>query len=129
MAQVKIYGLASHLGNKRQLISDAVHESAMSAYGLPTEKRFHRFIALAEEDFVYPQDRTAAYTIIEFSTFEGRSAETKKALIRELFVNLEQIAGVSPQDTEITIFETPKMNWGIRGKPADELALKYKVEV
>ena len=129
MAQVKIYGLASHLENKRQLISDVVHESAMSAYGLPTEKRFHRFIALAEEDFVYPQDRTAAYTIIEFSTFEGRSAETKKALIRELFVNLEQIAGVSPQDTEITIFETPKMNWGIRGKPADELALKYKVEV
>ncbi|MFZ5900336.1 hypothetical protein ACUM6F_03305 [Desulforudis sp. DRI-14] len=37
--------------------------------------------------------------------------------------------GIAPQDLEITIFETPQGNWGIRGKPGDELALNYKVQV
>jgi len=30
---------------------------------------------------------------------------------------------------EITITETPRSNWGIRGLPADELELSYKVDV
>ena len=32
-------------------------------------------------------------------------------------------------DVEITIFETPKENWGIRVENADELQLNYKVNV
>lgn len=36
---------------------------------------------------------------------------------------------ISPQDVEVTIFETPKHNWGIRGLPGDELALNYKVNI
>ncbi|MBP6190480.1 MAG: tautomerase family protein, partial [Acinetobacter sp.] len=36
---------------------------------------------------------------------------------------------ISAQDVEITIFETPKSNWGIRGKNADELNLNYKVNI
>jgi hypothetical protein len=32
-------------------------------------------------------------------------------------------------DVEITITETPKYNWGIRGMIGDELKLNYKVEV
>ena len=101
----------------------------MTAFEYPPEKKFHRFIRLDKEDFIHPEDRSEAYTIIEISVFEGRSEQAKKALIRELFSNLEQSAGISPQDIEITIFETPKVNWGIRGKPGDELALNYKVEV
>jgi phenylpyruvate tautomerase PptA (4-oxalocrotonate tautomerase family) len=60
--------------------------------------------------------------------FEGRSVETKKQLIRALFARLHQQGLVSPQDLEITITETPRHNWGIRGLPADELTLNYKVE-
>ena len=61
--------------------------------------------------------------------FEGRSVEAKKELIRGIYQNLESAAGITAQDIEITITETPKHNWGIRGKPGDELALNYKVEV
>lgn len=61
--------------------------------------------------------------------FEGRSIEAKKALIRGIYSNINQQAGITPQDIEITIFETPKENWGIRGLPGDELALGYTVEV
>lgn len=36
--------------------------------------------------------------------------------------------GISPQDVEITIHESPKENWGIRGKLGHELVLNYQVE-
>ena len=61
--------------------------------------------------------------------FEGRTIETKKRLIRLMFERLETRCGIRPQDVEITIFETPRHNWGIRGLPGDELTLGYTVSV
>jgi 4-oxalocrotonate tautomerase family enzyme len=60
--------------------------------------------------------------------FEGRTKETKKDFVRAIFKELETGAGIMPQDVEITIHETPRENWGIRGKPGDELVLNYKIE-
>ena len=129
MAQIRIYGLHEHLNARRDSLSNAIHQSAMDALGLPEEKRFHRFIGLDDADFIYPGDRSRQYTIIEISMFEGRSVDAKKALIRLLFERLETDCGIAPQDVEITIFETPRHNWGIRGLPADELTLDYQVKV
>jgi phenylpyruvate tautomerase PptA (4-oxalocrotonate tautomerase family) len=61
--------------------------------------------------------------------FEGRSVEAKKKLINLLFQRLHSDVGIPPHSVEITIFETPKANWGIRGKPGDELVLNYQVAV
>ncbi|MCG8001730.1 MAG: tautomerase family protein [Candidatus Thiodiazotropha lotti] len=129
MAQIKIYGLKSNLEENRMAISNSIHKAVMSALEYPPEKKFHRFISLENEEFIYPNDRSAKYIIIEISMFEGRTIETKKTLIRELYTNIESQAGINTQDIEITIFETPKENWGIRGLPGDELTLSYKVEV
>lgn len=128
MAQIIIYSLRQHLTGRRQTLSDTLHRCVMQTLGLPAEKRFHRFIALEEEEFFFPPDRSEHYTIIEISMFEGRSEETKKDLIRTIFRQFEVDLGLSPQDVEITIHETPKANWGIRGKPGDELTLTYQVE-
>jgi hypothetical protein len=117
------------LADKREHLSKAIHESLMEAFALPEDKRFHRFIGLEKEDFLYPSDRSEHYTIIELSVFEGRSVEAKKQLINRLFSNANAYAGIEAQDLEITLFETPKCNWGIRGMPGDELALNYKVNV
>ena len=129
MAQIKIYGLHDHLNTRREGISNAIHAAAMEVLGLPPEKRFHRFIGMDAADFIFPGDRSRRYTIIEISMFEGRSVETKKGLIRALFSGLERDCGISPQDLEITITETPRANWGIRGVHGDELGLTYDVEV
>lgn len=129
MAQIKIYGRKASLERQRDRLSDAIHSSVVEALNYPQDKRFHRFIALDEEDFLFPGDRSEAYTILEISLFQGRSTETKKALIRALFANIERACGIAPQDLEITLFETPKENWGIRGQCGDELALGYKVNV
>jgi hypothetical protein len=50
-------------------------------------------------------------------------------LIRLLFDRLHADLQLDPVDVEITIFETPRHNWGIRGYHGDELPLNYKVDV
>ncbi|MEO6873315.1 MAG: tautomerase family protein [Opitutaceae bacterium] len=127
MAQIIIYSLRQNLAGRKQAMSEILHGCVTTALGLPLDKRFHRFIALEAEDFIHPVDRSAHYTIIEISMFEGRAKETKKELIRLIFRRFEQELGIAPQDVEITIHESPKENWGIRGKPGDELALNCKV--
>ncbi len=129
MPQVKIYGLRNNIEPKRFALSHAVHRALMEAIGTPEAKRFQRFILLESENFLYPSDRTSEYTIIEISMFEGRSTEAKKNLIRLLYQKIEQTTGITPQDLEITIFETPKCNWGVRGIPGDELRLNYQVDI
>lgn len=128
MAQIRIYGRRDHISQVRSDLSNAIHACAVEALGLPEDKRFHRFIPLDAGDFIYPADRSERYTIIEISMFEGRTVATKKRLIRLLFERLESACRIAPQDVEITIFETPRHNWGIRGLPADELSLDYSVE-
>ncbi|MBP6506610.1 MAG: tautomerase family protein [Opitutaceae bacterium] len=128
MAQIKIYGHAAFLNANRSAISDTIHACAMTALGLPADKRFHRFIPLESADFIHPTDRTGRYLIIEVSLFEGRQVETKKNFIRALFKRFAESGLTSAQDLEITLTETPRHNWGIRGLPADELTLNYKVE-
>ena len=49
--------------------------------------------------------------------------------IRAIFERIAAATGIPPQDIEITIFETPRHAWGIRGAPGDELGLDHKVEV
>lgn len=129
MAQVKIYGLRSHLSPIIPAVSDTIHSCVIDALQYPPDKRAHRFIALESGEFFYPAGRTEKYTIIEFSMFEGRSVEAKKTLIRLLFERFQTRLDISPTDLEMTIFETPRHNWGFRGLPGDEHQLNYKVEV
>ena len=129
MGQIKIYGYREHLDPIRQQLSDAIHSCVVEALQYPANKRAHRFIKLDEGDFYYPEGRSDKYTIIEISMFEGRSIEAKKLLFRLLFERIEAQVGITPNDVEITIFETPSSNWGIRGMAGDELNLNYKIDV
>jgi phenylpyruvate tautomerase PptA (4-oxalocrotonate tautomerase family) len=129
MAQIKIYGVKEHLYRVKAELSEIIHSCVMDALQYPPDKRAHRFLPLAADDFYYPAGRTEQYTIIEISMFEGRSVEAKKRLINLLFERITTQLRMSAQDIEITIFETPRHNWGIRGVPGDELKLNYKVEV
>ncbi len=128
MAQVKVYVLAKTLEAKGDRISEAIHESLVEAIGLPLEKKFQRFIPLEKERFIFPSDRSDEYLIIEISMFEGRSKEMKKELVRALYQNIGSKTQIRAHDIEITLFETPRANWGIRGVPGDELNLDYKIE-
>lgn len=129
MAQIVVYGTRQSIELRRRVLSEAIHGAVVSALAYPAEKRFHRFIPLDPENFLHPEDRGSEYTIIEISMFEGRSEEAKRALIQELFTRIDAEVGIAPHSVEITLFETPKVNWGIRGRNAEDLFLDYTVDV
>jgi hypothetical protein len=129
VGQIKIYGLREHLQPVKAVMSDAIHACVVEALDFPQDKRAHRFFHLERDDFYYPASTTERYTLIEISLFEGRSLDAKKRLIRLLFERVCAATGRGSHELEITLTETPRCNWGIRGLPADEIALPYRVEV
>ena len=129
MAQIKIYGIEEALIPKRQHLSAVIHSCVIDALGLPENKRAHRFIPLHKDNFLMPGGRTNAYTIIEIAMIAGRSAETKKKLIRLLFDRIQAQVGITHMDLEIAIHESPACNWGFRGMHGDEIKLSYDINV
>lgn len=129
MAQVKIYGIREHLDPMKTALSEAIHSSIVEALKYPVSKRAHRFFPMAKEDFHFPESATERYTIVEVSMFEGRSIEAKKRLIKLLFQRIGALAKRLPNEIEITITETPRHNWGLRGRPGDEVSLSYEVQI
>ncbi len=129
LGQIKIYGVKDRLSPIKDTLSNVIHSCMVEALEFPSDKKFHRFFPMDKEDFYFASGRTEAYTVIEISMFEGRTVAAKKQLLKLLFERINSELSISPQDIEITIFETPKHNWGIRGFPGDELALNYNVNV
>ena len=126
---VIIYGNRLQLDSIKARLSDIIHECMQSTLGMPEDKRAHRFIPMNPEDFYYPGGRTDAYTVIEINMMQGRTVETKKALIKALFKNIENELDISPVDIEITIQEQPDHCWGFRGITGDEAKLNYQIKV
>jgi hypothetical protein len=127
MAQFKIYGHRVFLEEACEAISAAIHRASVNALGLPEAKRFHRFIPLDPWQYIAPPDRSERYLVIEVMMFEGRPVTTKKAFYADLLRNLDHECGIAPIDIELTITESPKHDWLIRGLPGDELTLDYTV--
>ena len=128
MAQVKVYGNASFLAWVKDAMSDAIHECTTDVLGVPQEKRCHRCNPLKEDWFDHPMDRSERYVIIEVMMMEGRTVETRKNYVRALMDVVGRKCGIQAKDIEITLVESPRENWGIRGKTGDELQLGYEVE-
>ncbi len=129
MAQIKIFGIKEYLIPVREKLSDVIHECVVEALTFPKDKRAHRFFPMDKENMLYPNGRTDAYTIIEITMIEGRSIEARKRLIRLIFDKIQEEIGISHQDIEICILESPAHNWGFRGIHGDEVKLNYKIDV
>ncbi len=127
---IVVYGIKENLNPIKSKLSDVIHNVMQSVLGLPEDKRAHRFIPMDRSNFYYPGGRSDNYTVIEINMMEGRQIETKKALIKTLFIEIESELTISPVDIEITIKEQPKHCWGFRGVTGEEARdLKYSVNV
>ncbi len=125
-----VYGIEGKLNPIKAQLSDVIHACMQSVLGMPEDKRAHRFVPMAKEDFYYPGGRTDAYTVIEINMMAGRQAETQKRLIKTLFKEIESQLSISPVDIEITIKEQAPHCWGFRGITGDEVNdLKYKINI
>ncbi len=126
---VIIYGIDRTLNPIKAKLSDVIHGCMVATLGMPEDKRAHRFVPMAREDFYYPGGRSDAYTVIEINMMAGRKEATLKALIKSLFREIEGELGIAPVDVEITIHEQPAHCWGFRGMTGDEARLDYKIDV
>lgn len=127
---IVIYGIESELNPKKAQMSNVLHGAMMKVLGMPEDKRAHRFIPMAKEDFYYPGGRSDAYTVVEINMMAGRTAETQKKLIHTLFEDMKAVVGIDEVDLEIVIKEQPAHCWGFRGMTGDEVRdLTYKVKV
>ncbi|MEN8136611.1 MAG: tautomerase family protein [Thermodesulfobacteriota bacterium] len=126
---IRIYGIKDKLNPIKAKLSDVINQCMVDALSFPDNKRAHRFIPMDSENYFYPDGRSDSYTVIEISMMEGRSVEAKKELIHLLFQRIEFELGISSNDIEITISESPACNWGFRGVTGDEAKLNYKVNV
>ena len=129
MAQVKIYGLKSSLSKIKNELSTEIHKCIVDSLSFPKDKKYHRFIMFDKDEMIFPDDKSEQYTIIEIMMMEGREVETKKDLIKSLFVNIQKELNIETNDLEICIIESPASNWGFRGMTGDEVKLNYKVKV
>ncbi|MBN2712956.1 MAG: tautomerase family protein [Planctomycetes bacterium] len=123
MGLIKIYGRKGFLAINRQIISEAIHLSLVEAFWVLPGKKFQRFIALDEEDFICPENKSYRFISVEIVAFEGRSMEAKKRLIRLIYQRLRDALGLTGEDVQITIFEQPRENWGVDGLIGDEIEL------
>ncbi len=127
---IVIYGIDEKLDPIKERLSDVIHRCMQSVLGMPEDKRAHRFVPMAREDFYYPGGRSDAYAVIEINMMAGRQAATQKKLIKTLFREIETQLSIEPADVEITISEQPPHCWGFRGMTGDDAAdLKYRVNV
>ena len=130
MPQAKIYGIREHLVPIRDALSDAVNEAISVGLAFPAERRLQRFFPMDREDFIYPaHERSERYTIIEIETFQGRSKEVLKRLVREMYARVPAATGIEPRDLDIIISEQPRHAWGLMGEGGDEIELTYKVAI
>lgn len=130
MPQAKIYGIREHLVPIRDALSDAVNEAISVGLAFPRERRLQRFFPMDRADFIYPaHERSERYTIIEIETFQGRSKETLKRLVSELYARVPAATGIEPRDLDVIISEQPRHAWGLMGENGDEIELTYKVAI
>ncbi|WP_245879553.1 tautomerase family protein [Zobellella endophytica] len=120
---IVIYGIKEQLDPIKARLSDIIHGSMMSVLGLPEDKRAHRFMPMAADDFHYPGGRSPAYTVIEINMMAGRQPDTIKRLIKALFRDIEAGLGIASVDIEIVVKEQPAHCWGFRGMTGTRCAI------
>ena len=111
-----------------QAMIEAVYLALREALKVPEGDRQIRFVEHKPEHFHVPPDKTENFTVVEISMFSGRSVGAKRALYQTIVNNLAPL-GLTPSDIFIVLHEIPLENWGIRGVPASEINLGFKVDV
>lgn len=128
MPSTRIETRSGWLGDRRRAFIEAVQASLVAGLLIPEADRSVRLLELDEDCIITPPHAGPHYTVIEISLFFGRSIEAKRRLYAAMAANLAPF-GLAPQDIKVILHEVPRENWGLRGLPASEIDLGFKVDV
>jgi phenylpyruvate tautomerase PptA (4-oxalocrotonate tautomerase family) len=128
MPIAKIEVLRSRPTADVQAMMQAVYEAQREALKVPEDDRQIRYIEHKREHFPIPPGKTENYTIVEINIFPGRSLDAKRNLYKGIYQRFGML-GIQVSDL-IVILNEPKLeNWGIRGLPASEVEIGFKLDV
>jgi phenylpyruvate tautomerase PptA (4-oxalocrotonate tautomerase family) len=96
-------------------VSGAIQEALISALGIPPEDFFQLVHVVPQSQFRHtPAFLGLAYSddliLLEIIFISGRPKEKKLGLLKALNDNIVAAAGISPNDLNITLYETPGEN-------------------
>lgn len=116
MPFAKIYFAEGSFDRDRQhQLSAAVQDALMNTLGVPPEDFFQAIIELPAAQFPHsPGFLGSTYSnelvILEIIFIVGRSTQTRLALLRDLNARIVAATGISPDDLQINLLETPAEN-------------------
>lgn len=128
MPIAKIEVCRTHPPERVAALIEAVHLAQIEALKVPEDDRQIRYIEHKPEHCPIPPGKTENYTFVEFLLFPGRTLEAKRRLYQGLIARLGRL-GIQVTDILIVLIEPPLENWGIRGQPASELDLGFRLDV
>ncbi len=111
------------------MILDGIHRALVDSFKIPDSDRNQLIYEHENSHFERSTGKSGSLVIIEITAFKGRSKEAKRLLFRKISENLKSAPGIDPGDILIVIKEPELVNWGIRGKCADEIDLGFEVKV
>ncbi len=126
MPLVRIEIIKGHLPTYKKELMQAVHDALVSSLGIEDDDRFQRLYELDADCFERRSAKTDRFTLIELTLLPGRSKELKKTVIEQVTRLLTERLDIAPTDILIIMLEPPLENWGLYGKQAIDLDLKYQ---
>ena len=129
MPLVKIEILKGKTQDYKKAILDGIHSALVEAFKIPNNDRIQRLYELEKDNFEISPTKTENVTLIELTVFKGRSYEAKKNLYLAIVKNLAKSPGIDSKDILIVINEPLLENWGVKGIPANEVDLGFKIDV
>ncbi|HYH01853.1 MAG TPA: tautomerase family protein [Bacillota bacterium] len=128
MPLVTISFLKIWSAEQKKGISDKIHEALVEAFQIPDHDYNHRINEYDPGNYFYSTRKTEKAITIEMTVFPGRSKEAKKALYEKIVTKLSEYA-IPAQDINVVLHEPPLENWGLGGKPGDEVKLGFELKV
>jgi phenylpyruvate tautomerase PptA (4-oxalocrotonate tautomerase family) len=113
---------------EKQALLDAVHNALVETIKIPDDDRIQVLNEHRKANFEIPPGKSDLYVNIEIVMFPGRSMDAKRNLYKAIVSNLGEL-GIDDKDIMIILHEPPMENWGIRGLPASEINIGFKIDV
>ena len=128
MPSTRIETRVGWIGHRRRDVIEAVQTALREGLLIPEWDRCVRLTEYQHDAFIVPPGKGGTYTLVEVTLFSGRSLDAKRRLYRSMVEQLGRF-DVPASDIKVALIEVPPENWGIRGLPASEVDLGFKIDV
>jgi len=116
MPFVQITLKSGHLKETVKAISDSVHASLVSAFGIPVDDKFQTIREVDESHLIFPDaymgiPHSDKIVFIHVTAKEGRTVDMKKRLFAEIASSVSQNANIAVEDVFVVLVENKAENW------------------